>query len=404
MNKKNKNPINGNSKIPKNPKKSQKNPKKIPKNPKKIPKNPKKSQKCIKKTVLYENIRRMTIYKCEVCDYHTTHKSAFKKHCDTNKHHKNVKINNSSTVKQNSSTVKHNSSTVKQNSSTVNSIKKYKCKYCEIIYSRSDSYNRHLITCSKLFSDKMGNLRNKLDKSEEENNQLQEENNQLQEEVNQYQLESELYKKETGKIREQYIKLVKKTMNATNEISKLKEQIHKLEHDVKDTEIKYLKKERNIIKNSNNITQYITNKYPNAPNLNPIDKLDNYEKYVYGCEDNKADHNKAIANLINNHYCKDIPPEKRSIWCVDSSRDKFILRENDTWNTDIHGNTFCKKVINPLGKLYTEYTNKLINDGVQGISERIMGLMYFNMYVMGLNKLPKTVLPYLIADPNKKLI
>ena len=191
-------------------------------------------------------------------------------------------------------------------------------------------------------------------------------------------------------------------MDLTTENSKLKEQIHKLEHDVKDTEIKYLKKDRNVTKNSHNITQYITNKYPNAPNLNPIDKLDNYEKYVYSCEDNKADHNKAIASLINNHYCKDIPPEERSIWCVDSSRDKFILRENDTWNTDIHGNEFCKKVINPLGKMYTEYTDKLLNDGVKGISGRIIGLMYFNMYVMGLNKLPKTVLPYLIADPKKK--
>ena len=173
-------------------------------------------------------------------------------------------------------------------------------------------------------------------------------------------------------------------------------------HEVKDTEIKYLKKDRNVTKNSHNITQYITNKYPNAPNINPINKLDNYEKYVYSCEDNKAEHNKAIASLINNHYCKDIPPEKRSIWCVDSSRDKFILRENDTWNTDIHGNEFCKKVINPLGKLYTEYTNQLIKEGVKGVSGRIMGLMYFNMYIMGLSKLPKTVLPYLIVNKKKK--
>ena len=52
--------------------------------------------------------------------------------------------------------------------------------------------------------------------------------------------------------------------------------------------------------------------------------------------------------------------------------------------------------------MYTEYTNQLINDGIKGISGRIMGLMYFNMYIMGLNKLPKTVLPYLLADPKKK--
>ena len=78
------------------------------------------------------------------------------------------------------------------------------------------------------------------------------------------------------------------------------------------------------------------------------------------------------------------------------------VRENDTWNTDIHGNEFCKKIINPLGKMYTEYTNQLIRDGVQGISGRIIGLMYFNVYIMGLSKLPKTVLPYLLADPKKR--
>ena len=52
--------------------------------------------------------------------------------------------------------------------------------------------------------------------------------------------------------------------------------------------------------------------------------------------------------------------------------------------------------------MYSEYTDKLLNDGVKGISGRIIGLMYFNMYVMGLNKLPKTVLPYLLVDPKKK--
>ena len=351
----------------------------------------------------------MAIYTCEICNYNSTHKSAFKRHCETIKHQKNVKIKNSSTVNS-------NSSTVNSNGSTAISTKKYQCKYCEIIYSRSDSYNRHLVTCSKLFSDKMYELQCKLDKSkeknqqseeetkqyQEENKQLQEEIKQLQEKTQQYQLETELYEEENRKIQKQHLKLIQQNMNLTTEISMLKDRIHKLEHEVKDTEIKYLKKDRNITKNSHNITQYITNKYPNAPNINPIDKLDNYEKYVYSCEDNKAEHNKAIASLINNHYCKDIPPEKRSIWCVDSSRDKFILRENDSWNTDIHGNEFCKKVINPLGKLYTDYTDKLIKGGVKGISERIIGLQYFNMYIMGLSKLPKTVLPYLLADPKKK--
>jgi len=285
---------------------------------------------------------------CEHCYYKTTKRGNYNVHLKSQRHQRNVKININ--TPENLINTPENLINTPANSNKIT--KKYKCKYCEINYSRLDHYNRHLIKCSKLFLNKTEELQNKLDtsqeeikqyqkkyqQSQEENKQLLEENKQLQEETQQYQLESELYEEENRKIQEQHIKLQQKTLDLTTENSKLKEQIHKLEHDVKDTEIKYLKKDRNVTKNSHNITQYITNKYPNAPNLNPIDKLDNYEKYVYSCEDNKADHNKAIASLINNHYCKDIPPKERSIWCVDSSRDKFILRENDTWNTDIHGN------------------------------------------------------------------
>ena len=319
----------------------------------------------------------MVIYSCELCDYNTTHKGAFKRHCETNKHQKNIKICNS--IPNNVPIIPNNVPTIPNNNEIIPNNKNI-CKFCKKTYKYKCHLTRHLKTCV--------NKNDELDELKKINEELKKNNKNL--------LENEI------KIQKQHLKLIQQNMNLTTEISMLKDRIHKLEHEVKDTEIKYLKKDRNVTKNSHNITQYITNKYPNAPNINPINKLDNYEKYVYSCEDNKAEHNKAIASLINNHYCKDIPPEKRSIWCVDSSRDKFILRENDTWNTDIHGNEFCKKVINPLGKLYTEYTNQLIKEGVKGVSGRIMGLMYFNMYIMGLSKLPKTVLPYLIVNKKKK--
>ena len=134
----------------------------------------------------------MPEYICVACDYSTTRKCNYNKHCNTIKHYNNI-------------------SKDPTNNTEVILNRKYQCSYCNVKYSRSDSYNRHVTTCIK---------------------RIMNENKTIQ------------YK---------YNELLKQNEELLKKNSELLTQNSKLKDTIKDNEIKYLKKsEKQLIQNQKN--------------------------------------------------------------------------------------------------------------------------------------------------------
>jgi hypothetical protein len=182
---------------------------------------------------------------------------------------------------------------------------------------------------------------------------------------------------------------------------RLKEQNHKLEHDIKDTEIDYLKKgtitNSNNNNSNNNITQYIINNYPNAPNIVVPDKIENMGKYIY------TDTEKGISNLVNDLYCKNKKPEERSIWCVDLSRNKYIIRMDNLWKVDLNGVQFCKNILYSLGTQYITYMNNKQASNNKMNHLDLLECMNIILKLQDLKIVNKSIRSYLTYDKNTLL-
>jgi hypothetical protein len=237
------------------------------------------------------------------------------------------------------------------NHSTTNneSIKKYKCSYCNYSSEYKQNYNRHYKKCS---------IRLKSDKDSNE---------------------------EFNKIKNDLESKDKQISILTNTINELKKQT-KL--DILTTENRLLKEQTKSVSNTTicntnnniqNITQYIINTFPNAPNVKPINKIENIDKYL-----NIAP-SESYSSLIHDYYIKDIEPEDRSLWLVDSSRDKYLTRLNDNWQVDVNGEEFCKVVNNALSKALFNKKEE-IKDYKEHMSLVLLELL---IYVGGQTKLPK---------------
>ena len=86
----------------------------------------------------------MVKYECTICTYETKKKSDYNKHCKTIKHLQ--KVSQEGKLKSCNTKV-HSNTTVIPQQNRVN--EKYKCEYCSIIFSRTDSLTRHKRTCVK---------------------------------------------------------------------------------------------------------------------------------------------------------------------------------------------------------------------------------------------------------------
>ena len=102
--------------------------------------------------------------------------------------------------------------------------------------------------------------------------------------------------------------------------------------------------------------QIIINNYNNAPNLEapPIEDMtkNEFQRYI-----NKGIP-KGLVELIRDHYVTNIPNEERSLWCVDQSRLKYLIREEDKWKVDLMGQTFRKTLIPPIRKRVMQMTKE----------------------------------------------
>ena len=53
-------------------------------------------------------------------------------------------------------------------------------------------------------------------------------------------------------------------------------------------------------------------------------------------------------NKFDYHYIENIPNEKRSVWCLDASRVKYLVRKNNNWKIDLMGKIIKNTMIKPL--------------------------------------------------------
>ena len=289
---------------------------------------------------------------CEQCNYHTNFQSNFKKHLKTKRHHKNVKIIEISSDKS-------------QNPSDKPPIKiadcqqqQFTCSYCNSVFKRKDNFNRHLNKCSqKIIKEK-----------DIENKQLQKEIEELkaekQEMLIRYEAEIEELRANNKQITQSALKI------AENQSITPRKQI--------------------------NNTQYIINNYPDAPNLTfpEIDwSIDKIEKYV------QMGSVRGLSKIITDHWVDNIDPENRSIWNVDFSRNKFLIRIKDGWMVDVDGNKFQEITIDRIYEIFmnhmkisTRPTNEMLE-----LMEFMCDLKNKNMVMKAMKDAGK----YLIYDNEK---
>ena len=186
--------------------------------------------------------------------------------------------------------------------------KTYSCNHCNNEYTRFDSLCRHQKSCVKQIL-----------------------------EANAKQLE----------IKDNQIEAKDKQIEAKDlEIKELNNTIH----EINSKQISVL--QNNLKPANTNISQIIINNYPNAPNLGfpdniPID--DSLKEYIQlGCV-------KGIGKLISDHWFKNINPRDRSIWMVDPSRNKFLIRCKNAWVIDIDGIQFQELNLEKIQNIFDEY-------------------------------------------------
>ena len=246
---------------------------------------------------------------CSSCNYQTDIRCNYIKHESTKRHHENkksIKI----APKNTQIAPKNTQNAQKMRSIYTNS--KYICSHCNLEYVSNFSLNRHLNKCSKKI---IADYESKIKTYEST--------------IKSYEIQLSKYKIEISD-------LLKKNKHITNSVLKIAE-----------NQSLVPKKQIN-----NNHTQYIINNYKDAPNLEfPLVNWSNetMDHYV------KLGPVKGLSKIITDHWVDNIPPEERSIWNIDYSRNKFLIRVNDSWIVDVNASKFQEITIDKIYSIFMDY-------------------------------------------------
>ena len=306
------------------------------------------------------------MFNCIYCDYKTDRKANFNLHLKTKKHLKKLEIST-------------NDSQIITNDAPININNNYTCEYCNSSYTKSSSLNRHQQSCIKK-------------KLEEKTLQLEEKTLQLNNNNNQLKLIIETNEKLLNKLKDAYESNIK-------ELKKENKILNDKLHIVKDQQLSVL--QNNLKPSNNNNTQIIIHNYPNAPNLGFPDNIavdDSLQEYI------QLGGVKGLGKFISDHWAKDINPIDRSIWMVDSSRNKFLIRCKDVWIIDVDGKQFQELNIKRIHKIFDDYLQSFDSYAMEHnyyeyikTMEFIVDIKTKNMIVKGLKDAGK----YLIYDKEK---
>ena len=238
----------------------------------------------------------------------------------------------------------------------VSRFNQYECIYCNHSYKRRDTLTRHLTKCTvKLLKEKDDELKKKDDD----------------------------YKKIISKLNDEIVSLRNKNEELNDKL-----------HLVKDTQLTVL--QNNLKPSNNNNTQIIINNFPNAPNLNFPDTIkvdESLREYI------QLGSVRGLGKFISDHWGRDINPQNRSIWLVDCSRNKFLVRYENAWVIDIDGKQFQDVNIEKIQNLFNDYLKKYKFDTYDYIKtmEFILDINTKNMIIKGLKDAGK----YLVYDKEK---
>ena len=334
----------------------------------------------------------MKIYFCECCNYQTGLSANFKRHQQTNRHHKNLLIKNKgATDSEKGATDSEKGATdfdICEFSNNIISQHNMICNYCNTKYSSQKCLNRHLKSCTvKVIEQKDNIIEDLRAKYDDEI---------LHNKTNTVNYETKIAKYE--------IKIADYKTTITEYNNKIKQLIIKLDDQVAENR-QITKSVLKIAENqslqpkkqtNNNHTHFIINNYKDAPNLEfprvnwSNEMMDNYVKLgpVRG-----------LSKIITDHWASNIPPEQRSIWNIDYSRNKFLIRVEDAWVIDVNGSKFQELTID---KIYSIFIDYMKNSDRQAFE--MVDLMSFMCDIrnkdMGLKAL-KDAGKYLIYDNEK---
>lgn len=271
-------------------------------------------------------------YYCEVCDYGINKIYNYKKHLLSNRHNKNVAKNE--TVSNESKTSNSENISIETNEITNISQKnvkispknvkfsqngkksgkkcnkkyekEFKCSYCDKQYSSKYSLNRHFDKCNEYIS--------------YVNNKKQKEKERLE---YQAELEKQLRKKD---------KKIEKLKEQTKRMDELEMEKKELNIECNNL-LKQLAKSNTTTNNKTINSCYVINVFNNANNFDtelskPLSKenIDSIikEGTINGC-----------SKLISINCIDNVDVDKRSIHCVDASRNKYMIRMNNEWIQDL---------------------------------------------------------------------
>ena len=182
-----------------------------------------------------------------------------------------------------------------------------------------------------------------------------------------------------------------------SEIKKLKDEIKDLNNEIHQINNKQISVLQNNLKPvNNNNSQIIIHNYPNAPNLSFPENIrsdDTLEQYI------QLGGVRGMGKFISDHWAKDINPVDRSIWMVDPSRNKFLIRCKNAWVIDIDGIQFQELNLEKIQKIFDAYllqNNFDAHDQIKTM-EFINDIKTKNMIVKGLKDAGK----YLVYDKER---
>ena len=277
---------------------------------------------------------------CNRCNYSTDRKWNFNQHLKSKKHIEKNRISLLPIQKLNNTVTDDKLHCI------------YTCEYCNATYSRLDNKQRHLSRC----------IQKKLVEKENLIKSLSQTNYDLIKRVSELATENKELNSKIQNIAEKQLALISN------------------------------KPKNNYTTN----TQIIINNYPNAPNL-IFPEIHRSPKTIQDYI--KLGAIKGLTKFIKDNWYENIDPTQRSIWMVDSSRNKFLIRATNAWVVDIDGEKFQEITLDKIYKIFMEYmvsSNRSPSEMVQTM-EFICDIKNKQMVIKALKDAGK----YLIYDKEK---